>query len=79
VLALAQSVEQKMSNEAFMWFSMCSCRRHDLDLIETVAVFVGINSGSYESPNGETTDRAILPIYYLNIKIPRYENYLTRT
>jgi hypothetical protein len=41
-------------------------------------VSVGINSGSYESPNGETTDRAILPIYYLNIKIPRYENYLTR-
>jgi hypothetical protein len=45
------------------------------------AVGVGINNGSYESPNGETTDRAILPIYYfeyLNIKIPRYENYLTR-
>jgi hypothetical protein len=26
----------------------------------------------------QSTNRANLPIYYLNIKIPRYENYLTR-
>jgi hypothetical protein len=39
---------------------------------------VGNNSRSLQSPNGETTDKANLLIYYLNIKIPRYENYQTR-